>query len=62
LIVEAEEKQIKIPHVFFGDVHEVAVPAVASNVDDSDEDNDAEVETDPAVVDMLGFDPAVEDA
>ena len=62
MIVEAEEKQSKIPHVFFGDVHEASVPKIGADIDDSDDDDDSEAETDPAVVALLGFDPAEEES
>lgn len=61
MIVEAEEKQSKIPRVFFGEVREPTVPKVAADVDDSDDDADDEGPTDPDVIAMLGFDPADEE-
>jgi hypothetical protein len=61
LIIEAEEKQSKIPHVFFGEVHEPAVPKVTDDVDDSADDDDDEGPTDLGVIAMLGFDPADEE-
>lgn len=50
-----------IPHVYFEEPSETKIPAVPEGEDDSDDDDDEERETDPAVVAMLGFDPAEDD-
>ena len=49
-----------VPRVFFGDVHDIEIPKVEDSIDDSEEDDDADAETDPAVIAMLGFDPIEE--